>query len=151
MVGPCDLTPNGTDAFDEVKDAILDGEVVALDDDERMDFRALLAARAGWITLRSTCCGLNGKDLRPQPLIKRKRRLERLIPTNNATVSRMLAVEAHGRELYEAAQRLDLEGIVAKRKEDPYSPQTIWYKVKNPAYTQAEGRGDLFQGSRRSL
>jgi hypothetical protein len=54
----------------------------------------------------------------------------------------------HGRELYEAAQRLDLEGIVAKRKADPYSPQTIWYKVKNPAYTQAEGRGDLFHKPR---
>lgn len=57
----------------------------------------------------------------------------------------MLAVEEHGRELYEAAQRLDLEGIVAKRKADPYSSRTVWYKVKNPAYTQAEGRGDLFE------
>ncbi len=47
----------------------------------------------------------------------------------------MLAVEEHGRELYEAAQRLDLEGIVAKRGADPYSPQTLWYKVKNPVYT----------------
>jgi ATP-dependent DNA ligase len=57
----------------------------------------------------------------------------------------VLAVEEHGRELFEAAQRLDIEGIVAKRRGDPYSPQTIWYKVKNPAYTQAEGRGDLFE------
>jgi hypothetical protein len=31
---------------------------------------------------------------------------------------------------------------------DPYSPQTVWYKVKNPAYTQAEGRGDLFHKPR---
>jgi hypothetical protein len=37
----------------------------------------------------------------------------------NATLSRVLAVEEHGRELYEAAQRLDLEGIVAKRKQTP--------------------------------
>jgi hypothetical protein len=28
------------------------------------------------------------------------------------------------------------------------SPQTVWYKVKNPAYTQAEGRGDLFHKPR---
>jgi ATP-dependent DNA ligase len=91
---------------------------------------------------------LNGRDLRAQPLIKRKRRLEQLIPTNNSTLSRVLAVEDHGRELYEAAQRLDLEGIVAKRKADPYSPETIWYKLKNPAYTQAEGRGDLFDRRR---
>ena len=55
----------------------------------------------------------------------------------------------HGRKLHEAAQRLDLEGIVAKRKADLYSPQTIWYKVKNPAHTQAEGRGDLFERKSR--
>jgi ATP-dependent DNA ligase len=82
------------------------------------------------------------------PLIKRKQRLEQLIPANNAPLSRVLAVEEHGRELYEAAQRLDLEGIVAKRKADHYSPETIWYKVKNPAYTQAGGRGDLVHKSR---
>jgi bifunctional non-homologous end joining protein LigD len=91
---------------------------------------------------------LNGRDLRSLPLIKRKRKLEQLIPTNNATLSRVLAVEEHGRELFEAAQRLDLEGIVAKRRADPYSPQTVWYKVKNPAYTQAEGRGELFHPHR---
>jgi ATP-dependent DNA ligase len=88
------------------------------------------------------------KDLRAQPLIKRKRRLEQLTPLSNATLSRVLAIEEHGRELFEAAQRLDLEGIVAKRKADQSSPQTIWYKVKNPAYTQAEGRGDLFHKPR---
>ena len=93
---------------------------------------------------------LNGRDLRALPLIKRKRCLEQLIPSNNSTLSRVLAGEEHGRELYEAAQRLDLEGIVAKRRSDPYSPQTTWYKVKNPAYTQAEGRGELFNPPRNS-
>ena len=44
-----------------------------------------------------------------------------------------------------AAQQLDLEGIVAKRKADPYSTGTTWYKIKNRAYTQAEGRWELFQ------
>ena len=61
----------------------------------------------------------------------------------------MLAVEQHGLELFEAAQRLDLEGIVAKRKADPYRPETIWYKIKNSAYTQSEGRGELFERKRR--
>jgi hypothetical protein len=41
--------------------------------------------------------------------------------------------------------RLDLEGIVAKRKADPCGPETVWYKVKNRTYTQAEGRWELFQ------
>jgi bifunctional non-homologous end joining protein LigD len=130
------------------RDAILDGEVVALDDEGRMDFRALLAGR-GWLHYAAfDVLWLNGKDLRHQPLRKRKRQLEQLIPANNPTLSRVLAVEEHGRELFEAAQRLDLEGIVAKRKADAYSPQTVWYKVKNPAYTQAEGRGDLFHKPR---
>jgi bifunctional non-homologous end joining protein LigD len=132
-----------------VQDAILDGEVVALGDEGRMDFRALISSR-GWLHYAAfDLLWLNGKDLRALPLTRRKRRLEQLIPANNATLSRILAVEEHGRELYEAAQRLDLEGIVAKRKADPYSPQTVWYKVKNPAYTQAEGRGDLFQPTRK--
>jgi bifunctional non-homologous end joining protein LigD len=130
------------------RDAVLDGEVVALDDEGRMDFRALLASK-GWLHYAAfDLLWLNGKDLRPLPLVKRKRRLEQLIPANNSTLSRVLAVEEHGRELFEAAQRLDLEGIVAKRKADPYSPQTVWYKVKNPAYTQAEGRGELFHKPR---
>jgi bifunctional non-homologous end joining protein LigD len=129
----------------QVQDAILDGEVVALDDQGRMDFRALLAGR-GWLHYAAfDLLWLKGRDLRSLTLSRRKRRLEQLIPGNNATLSRVLAIEEHGRELYEAAQRLDLEGIVAKRKADPYSPQTIWYKIKNPAYTQAEGRGDLFE------
>jgi bifunctional non-homologous end joining protein LigD len=132
----------------DLKDTILDGEVVALDGEGRMDFRALLAGK-GWLHYAAfDVLWLNGKDLRSQPLIKHKQRLEQLIPANNSTLSRVLAVEEHGRELFEAAQRLDLEGIVAKRKADPYSSQTVWYKIKNPAYTQAKGRGDLFHKPR---
>jgi bifunctional non-homologous end joining protein LigD len=113
-------------------------------DEGRMPFNALQAGR-GWLHyVAFDLLWLNGRDMRAQPLTRRKRRLEGLIPTNNATLSRVLAVEEHGRELFEAVQRLDLEGIVAKRKRDAYSRQTIWYKIKNPAYTQAEGRGELF-------
>jgi ATP-dependent DNA ligase len=46
---------------------------------------------------------------------------------------------------YDAAERLDLEGIVAKRKADPYRPETVWYKIKSRTYTQGEGRWELFQ------
>jgi hypothetical protein len=37
---------------------------------------------------------------------------------------------------------------VAKLKADPYTPETVWYKVKNRAYTQAEGRWELFEKRR---
>jgi ATP-dependent DNA ligase len=54
-------------------------------------------------------------------------------------------LEEEGRELFEAACRLDLEGIVAKRKTDPYADRAPWYKIKNQAYTQATGRRELFE------
>lgn len=56
-------------------------------------------------------------------------------------LSSISSSQREGCDLFEAACRLDLEGIVAKRKADPYGPKTVWYKVKNPTYTQAEGRG----------
>jgi ATP-dependent DNA ligase len=42
----------------------------------------------------------------------------------------------------------DLEGIVAKRLADPYGPRTRWLKIKNPGYSQAEGRAELFNRAR---
>jgi ATP-dependent DNA ligase len=39
-------------------------------------------------------------------------------------------------------------GIVAKRLADPYEPRTSWFKIKNPDYSQKEGRGELFNRQR---
>jgi hypothetical protein len=41
----------------------------------------------------------------------------------------------------------DLEGIVAKRLTDPYGPRVRWLKIKNPSYSQNEGRRELFDRS----
>jgi ATP-dependent DNA ligase len=46
-----------------------------------------------------------------------------------------------GRALFEAVQRLDLEGVVAKRKADCYSPTVTWYKIKNRMYTRVKAGG----------
>jgi hypothetical protein len=43
----------------------------------------------------------------------------------------VFSIEGRGRDLFDAAERLDLEGIVAKRKTDPYRPETVWYKIKS--------------------
>jgi ATP-dependent DNA ligase len=42
----------------------------------------------------------------------------------------------------------DLEGIVAKRLNDPYDPRTKWLKIKHPDYSQKEGRGELLNRRR---
>jgi ATP-dependent DNA ligase len=52
------------------------------------------------------------------------------------------------KRLYELACQLDLEGIVAKRAASPYGENgkgDDWVKIKNPNYSQKEGRGDLFK------
>ena len=50
-----------------------------------------------------------------------------------------------------AVEQHDLEGIVAKRKSDPYQPSVKWWKIKNPAYSQAEGRRELFNSDGRAI
>src|SRR5215475_5995991 len=60
-------------------------------------------------------------------------------------------VETHGEKLYALACKKDLEGIVAKRKYDPYiEGQTQWRKIKNKAYSQWVGREKLFERERGS-
>jgi ATP-dependent DNA ligase len=50
-----------------------------------------------------------------------------------------------GLALFREVCRLDLEGTVAKRLVDPYEPESKWIKVLNRAYSQKEGRGELFE------
>jgi hypothetical protein len=37
--------------------------------------------------------------------------------------------------MFAAAERLNLEAIVAKRKADPYNARVTWYKIKSRTYT----------------
>jgi bifunctional non-homologous end joining protein LigD len=127
-----------------VRSAILDGEIVSLDEEGRQIFRRMLAGRGHLHYAAFDLLWLNGKDLRALPLTRRKQRLERLIPRTTPVLSRLFSIERRGCDMLAAAQQLDLEGIVAKRKADPYTPETTWYKIKNRAYTQAEGRWELF-------
>jgi bifunctional non-homologous end joining protein LigD len=127
------------------REVILDGEIVALDDEGRINFWELMRGRGTLAYAAFNVLWLNGWDLRHLPLTQRKKRLERLIPASVGALNRILCFEAEGNELFEAACRLDIEGIVAKRKADSYTQETAWYKIKNPAYTQAEGRRELFE------
>lgn len=47
--------------------------------------------------------------------------------------------------LFESSVALDLEGIVAKRRSDPYDGRAEWRKVKHAGYSQNEGRWELFK------
>jgi ATP-dependent DNA ligase len=71
----------------------------------------------------------------------------------SATCERILYaqhIEEHGKRFFEQICARDLEGIVAKRKLSIYKDNgTGWLKIKNRAYSQAEGRHDLFKARER--
>ena len=58
-------------------------------------------------------------------------------------------VEHDGESLFRVACRHDLEGIVAKRKSDPYlQGHASWLKIRNREYSQWAGREELFERER---
>ena len=63
----------------------------------------------------------------------------------------MTDVEPDGCLLFEQVLKMDLEGIVCKRKDSPYKvtekPSRDWIKIKNAGYSQAEGRAEMFERS----
>ncbi|MFY9528392.1 MAG: hypothetical protein WBC04_03295 [Candidatus Acidiferrales bacterium] len=132
----------------KVDSAILDGEIVCLDSEGRSIFYELLY-RGQPIFYAFDLLWLNGQDLRQHPLIERKQRLRKLIRT--ARKSRVLYadhIEGHGIDFFRTVCEQNLEGIVAKRKGSVYSSAGYWLKIKNPLYTQAEGRRELFEAMR---
>ena len=40
---------------------------------------------------------------------------------------------------------MDLEGIVSKYAAGKYTEKPSWFKIKNPNYSQAVGREELFE------
>jgi len=83
------------------------------------------------------------------PLSERQKRLHEILPAKSPIISEALSVAGRGRELFELMCSNDLEGIVAKRLDDPYEPRVRWLKIRNGDYSQKEGRGDLFNGPRQ--
>ena len=131
-----------------VDDAILDGEVIAADETGRPMFYHLLRRVRSAAYVAFDLLWLDGVDLRWMPLQERRKRLQAILPEASSIVSEPVSVVGRGRELFSLMVANDLEGIVAKRLADPYEPRTRWLKIKNPDYTQKEGRGELFNGPR---
>jgi len=132
--------------------AVLDGEVVCLDDDGRPDFRALLFHRAEPYFVAFDLLALDGEDLRDQPLLERKRELRRLLGQRRGGVRYLSHVMGRGVELFAAVCERDLEGIVAKPATSPYrlvGERSPWLKIKNRNYSHARDRWELFEGSVR--
>jgi bifunctional non-homologous end joining protein LigD len=132
----------------DVNDAILDGEVIAADETGRPRFYDLLRRTREPSYVSFDVLWLNGLDLRCLPFSDRRQRLLGILPKGSRFISEAPAIPGRGRELFDLMRAHDLEGIVAKRLGDLYQARTKWLKIKNPEYSQQEGRGDLFNGPR---
>jgi bifunctional non-homologous end joining protein LigD len=133
----------------DVDDAIIDGEVIGVDETCRPQFYDLLRGTRAPAYVAFDIAWLNGADLRSLPLSDRRRNLQGILPESASGISEALSVAGKGRELFDLMCAHNLEGIVAKRLGNPYEPWVRWLKIKNPDYSQKEGRGDLFNGPRQ--
>ncbi len=125
--------------------AILDGEIAALDDRglpsfERLQSRINVSEASAIATLsRHTpvviflfdLMWLNGRDLRGLPLTERKRLLKEVLQPNE-TIRYSEHFPGSGADLLEAAKAQGLEGIVAKRASSFYESRRTsdWMKFK---------------------
>jgi bifunctional non-homologous end joining protein LigD len=145
-----DLTPR----YPELKDmaqliqantAILDGEVVALDEQGKASF-SLMQQRTGFRPGGRRAVGnadvpvlyyafdllyLDGYDWRRVPLEERKRKLASLVVAGDV-VRYSDHYEERGKALFEMARQKGLEGIVAKKRASFYEERRSreWLKIK---------------------
>ena len=136
------------------KMAVLDGEVVASDADGRPNFARLHVrwTRPGTIHLWAfDLLAFNGRDLRLQPLMKRRACLRVLLERFGCPAVSLSEPFEDGRALLRAAEGRGLEGIVSKHRDAPYRSGECrdWRKVKTAAWREANReRWRLFEKAR---
>ena len=122
------------------KQAVIDGEIVVLDDKGVSRISALQQALAEGTGSKLVLYAfdllyLDGWDLQNAPLAKRKDLLARLLEgtiTGRSAIQLSDHVRGDGTALYEQAAELGLEGIVSKKASAPYQQgrSTSWLKSK---------------------
>jgi bifunctional non-homologous end joining protein LigD len=135
----------------KVRSLVLDGEIVCLNDEGKPEFRDLLFRLGEPRFVAFDLLWHDGKDLRYSPLTERKTKLRSILPASSERILYCDHIEGDGESLFRLTCDNDLEGIVAKRKFDPYiENQARWLKVRNPDYSRRQGREELFDRERES-
>lgn len=116
--------------------SIVDGEIVIFDEKGKSDFAALQnikkETKASPTYVIFDLLYLDGKDLRNQPLIKRKEKLEKLLKNSSNELMFSKHVIGQGTQAFEFATLNDLEGIIGKRIDSIYKGARTddWIKIK---------------------
>lgn len=144
----------------EVNDAIIDGEIVALDKEGRSSFQALQAVemvreRAPIAYYAFDLLRLNGKDLQHLPIEERKAKLEALLKKPPGVIRYSISFTKEIEQLLQQAQKIGLEGLIGKRAASRYEAgkrSGAWIKLKLHleqefvigGYTEPEGSRKYF-------
>src|ERR687888_77753 len=133
-------------------DAVLDGEVCALDEQGRSSFSAMQQGKPGTpiVYYVFDVLEVEGKPLLAWPLTERRERLDKLLDRRSRTI-RLSETFDDGQALLEAAREQGVEGVIAKRTDSRYAEgkrTRDWLKVKThgrqefvvAGYTKGQGR-----------
>ncbi|TML32621.1 MAG: DNA ligase D, partial [Actinobacteria bacterium] len=140
-------------------DAVLDGEVCALDEEGRPSFSAMQQGKPGTpiVYYVFDLLEVEGEPVIDLPLSERRARLQKLLDGRNRTVKFSESFD-DGRALLKAAKERRLEGIMGKRLDSRYLPgkrTRDWLKFKThgeqefviAGYTKGKGRREWSFGS----
>lgn len=118
--------------------AIVDGEIVALDEEGRSSFQLLQASEIG--TERPPLAfyafdllHLDGEDLTGVPLAKRRERLAKLVKKLGEPIRFSSDIKGDPRQLLEEIRHRGLEGIIGKQVDSVYESgrrSRAWIKLK---------------------
>jgi bifunctional non-homologous end joining protein LigD len=113
-------------------DAIIDGELVVLDDEGKPSFDELQAydGKGTLVFYAFDLLWLNGYDVTGLQLTERKKLLSAIIPKDS--IIRYSNSFEEGISLFDESKKIGLEGIVAKKKDSKYIPglrSNDWLKV----------------------
>ncbi|MBA3663229.1 MAG: DNA ligase D [Bacteroidetes bacterium] len=133
---------------------IVDGEVVVLNNKGVSDFTALQNWRSEadgeLVFYLFDILWHDGKDLTGLPLSDRKKILKNTIP-NSANIRVSESFNIPGKEFFELAKEMKLEGIIAKKEDSAYQPgarSKDWLKIKaNKRQEMVIGGYTLNEGS----
>ncbi len=127
------------DAAEEMSDAIIDGEIVALDSNGAPDFAALQAALSAGESKNLIFFAFDllfdeGEDIRKRPLSERKATLQQMLAGkgDSGVIRYVEHFDTGGDAVLRSACQLSLEGIVSKKLDAPYTGgrDGSWMKAK---------------------
>ena len=118
------------------RQAVIDGEVVALAEDGRPSFQALQHGTSHpkhrIVFYAFDVLHLDGQDLMNEPLLKRRARLSKIIG-EEATIRLSRDLPGSVADIVRTLRAAGIEGVVAKRKRSTYQPgerSSDWVKLK---------------------